>query len=485
MAGIASAAGTRTVTTNRSYDEHGRVLTSTDETGTTTAITYDDRFGLIGDVTITGADGSQSVTSHTLSADGTTIQDATTAYAEPGQPLTARTTTSYLYDEFGQPHQRTMTWAPGAKPAGDSGGPDTVVTTFDSAIDAAARTRTITTTTAVGTPDAAATTRRARPRQRTPGPQHRRPRPGHELRLRRGGPPDEHDDPRRVDRPPRPTARRRRRHRRRAPTRPRTVTCVLTTYDPLGRKARITDNVHDQAFTASPTARQLSAFSYSLDGTTTTATDQHGRTITTTLDVLGRQVQQVGATGITHTTAYDDAAHTTAQGVVPVGASDPSVDPHHHVRRRQPAVTIERDYGDGSADPDEGTPFDGLGRVAVADAGRPGPRATRYLGRPIDHPDSAIPVDPVAFPGGPLDLTSASRSAGSRRPASASSDGSASQGTRWTYDDAGRMATSTDPERSHDELHVLRRRTRRDANDPVRHGGDRHLRRHHRTADRR
>ena len=95
------------------------------------------------------------MTAQTLSADGTTIHDATTASAEPGRPLTARTTTTYEYDEFGQPHQRTMTWAPGAKPAGDSGGPDTVVTTFDSAIDAAARTRTITTTTAVGTPVAA------------------------------------------------------------------------------------------------------------------------------------------------------------------------------------------------------------------------------------------------------------------------------------------------------------------------------------------
>ena len=112
------------------------------------------------------------MTSHTLSADGKTIQDATTAYAEPGQPLTARTTTSYLYDAFGQPHQRTMTWAPGAKPAGDSGGPDTVVTTFDSAIDAAARTRTITTTTAVGTPDAAAPPA-CSTSSRAPGPQHR------------------------------------------------------------------------------------------------------------------------------------------------------------------------------------------------------------------------------------------------------------------------------------------------------------------------
>ena len=112
----------------------------------------------------------------------------------------------------------------------------------------------------------------------------------------------------------------------------------------LGRKARVTDNVRDQAFTASPTARQLSAFSYSLDGTTTTATDQHGRTITTTLDVLGRQVQQVGATGITHATAYDDAAHTTTQGVVPAGRRPPAVDaaPPRYDDGNRPVIVATR-----------------------------------------------------------------------------------------------------------------------------------------------
>ena len=58
--GIASSSATRTATSNHTYDDHGRVLTSTDETGTTTATTYDDRFGLITDVTITGADGARA-----------------------------------------------------------------------------------------------------------------------------------------------------------------------------------------------------------------------------------------------------------------------------------------------------------------------------------------------------------------------------------------------------------------------------------------
>ena len=83
---------------------------------------------------------------------------------------------------------------------------------------------------------------------------------------------------------------------------------VQTSYDALGRTTRVTDNVTGQAFTGSPAARQLAAYSYSPDGTTITATDQQGRTITTTLDVLGRQIQQAGPAGITRTTGYDAAS---------------------------------------------------------------------------------------------------------------------------------------------------------------------------------
>ena len=194
-----TAAGGRTVSTNRVYDSHGRVTQSTDEAGTTTATTYDGMFGLITGVTITGADGARSQTTNVLSADHKTISSATTAYAAPGQPLTARSTTSYLYDTSGQPTQRTMTWAPGAKPAGDSGGPDTVTTTFASSVDTAAHTRTITTTTAAGTPAASATTTvldlvTLQP-VRTTDPLGRVT----SYRLRRRGPADQQDHPGRVD----------------------------------------------------------------------------------------------------------------------------------------------------------------------------------------------------------------------------------------------------------------------------------------------
>ena len=88
----------RTVESSRVYDGHGRVTSSTDETGTTTTVTYDEAFGLITEVTIVGADGSRSVTSHTLSDDHKTIVGATTSYAAPGQALSARSTTTYAYD---------------------------------------------------------------------------------------------------------------------------------------------------------------------------------------------------------------------------------------------------------------------------------------------------------------------------------------------------------------------------------------------------
>ncbi len=311
-------------------------------------------------MSIVGADGSRSETSHTLSDDRKTIVGATTSYAAPGQDLSARSTTTYAYDTTGQLLQRTMTWAPGAEP--DTGGPTTVTTTFDSAVDAEARTRTMTITTAAGTPAEAASQTVFDLVTGHAGAQHRPARAGHHLHLRPRRPPDVPH------------------HARRAHVHldvhggdPHVAgdtddstpdgRVVLTTFDVLGRKVRVTDNVQDQAFTDSPTGRQLSAFDYNLDGTTVTATDQHGRTIHTTLDVLGRQISQIGATGITHTTTYDDAAHTTTKAVLPDGATDPQALRTATYDNANRAVNVERDYSDGTADPTQTTAFDGLGRV--------------------------------------------------------------------------------------------------------------------------
>ena len=219
---------------------------------------------------------------------------------------------------------------------------------------------------------------------------------------------------------------------------------MLTTYDVLGRKVRVTDNVQDQAFTDSPTIRQVSAFDYSLDGTTLTATDQHGRTIHTTMDVLGRKVAQIGATGITRTTTYDDAAHTTTQAIVPDGATNSQALRTTTYDNANRPVTIEHDYNDGTADPTQTTAFDGLGRV-VSQQSDDLELEYSYLGAGgASTTQTATPLNP-AYPGEPVDLSRSLALGKQQTSSQRQSDGATSDGTRLTYDPAGRIATSTDP----------------------------------------
>ena len=220
---------------------------------------------------------------------------------------------------------------------------------------------------------------------------------------------------------------------------------MLTTFDLLGRKVRVTDNVQDQQFIDSPTARQLSAFDYNLAGTTVTATDQHGRTIHTTLDVLGRQVAQVGATGLTHTSTYDDAAHTTTQTVVPAGETDLRGGAHHHVRRRQPA-RHHRDATTTTAPPTRPKPPPSTGSAASC---RKPPTISHlehsYLGAGgASTAQTATPHDP-AYPGEQLDLSRSIALGEQQTSSQRQQAGTTADGTRLTYDPAGRIATSTDP----------------------------------------
>jgi len=446
VAGIAAATGSRTVTTSRTYDDHGRVTQSTDETGTTTAITYDDAYGLITSVTITGADGSRSQTTHVLSADHKTISSATTAYAAPGQPLTARSTASYRYDASGQPAQRTMTWAPGATPAGGSGGPDTVTTTFATSVNLATPTRTITSTTAAGTPAAASTTT--------------------VLDLVTGQPVRTTDPLGRItsysyDAAGRQTSRTtpdglttRTSYTAATGATPATRTVATpdgrvaqTTYDALGRTARVTDNVSNQAFTGSPAARQLAAYSYSLDGTTITATDQQGRTITTTLDVLGRQIQQAGPAGITHATGYDDVAHITTQTAAGAGSASPEATRTTSYDNGNRPVAVQRQYSDGTADPAQTTSYDGLGRITSQTSDDLTAHYAYLAAGGASTAQTATPQDTPAFPGDPVDLSETLALGGQQTSSTRNQpDQAASQGTRLGYDPAGRMATSTDPD---------------------------------------
>ena len=81
-----TASSPRTTTTATSYDDHGRVVSATDEVGTTTTTEYDDRYGLVTSQTTTGADGTQSQMVNTLTADGSNIATSTTSVATDGGP---------------------------------------------------------------------------------------------------------------------------------------------------------------------------------------------------------------------------------------------------------------------------------------------------------------------------------------------------------------------------------------------------------------
>ena len=212
----------------------------------------------------------------------------------------------------------------------------------------------------------------------------------------------------------------------------------------LGRKVRVTDNVRNQTFTTSPTARQLSAFTYNVDGTTVTAVDQHGRSIHTTLDVLGRQVAQVGATGITHTTSYDDAAHTVTKSVVPADATTPEATRTTTYDNGNRPVTIERDYSDLTADPTQTSTFDGLGRRTTQTTDDLTLEYS-YLGvGGVSTTQTATPQDP-AYPGDSLDLSRTIALGAQQTSSQRQQTGTTAEGTRLTYDPAGRIATSTDP----------------------------------------
>ena len=206
---------------------------------------------------------------------------------------------------------------------------------------------------------------------------------------------------------------------------------------------RVTDNVEDQAFTVLPTARQLSTFDYSVDGTTTTATDQHGRTITTRLDVLGRQVAQVGVTGSPMTRSMTTPPTRSPTGV-PDGAtsrSDPHVTTYDDGNR---AVNAQRTYSDGTADPTQAASFDGLGRV-TSQTSNDVTLEYAYLGAGgASTTQTATPLNP-AYPGDTLDLSNTLALGEQQTSSQREQSGAPAEGTRLTYDPAGRIATSTDP----------------------------------------
>ena len=149
--GFVASDGSRTTTTQHTYDPNGRLLTFTDELGNTTVNTYDATYGLLTSTVVTGEDGSRRSLTNVLSDDKKVVKSASVAEAKAGGDLSARTIVSYEYDSYGQLSKRTVAWAAGAAPPDNGGGPASSTTTYVSTVDAAAVTQTVQLTLAAGT----------------------------------------------------------------------------------------------------------------------------------------------------------------------------------------------------------------------------------------------------------------------------------------------------------------------------------------------
>ena len=308
--GFTSSTGTRTTTTTHTWDDHGRPKSSTDALGNTTVHTYDDTYGLETSTVLTGTDGSRRSVTNALTDDKKSYHLSSAAEAKPGDTLSARTEVTYGYDDFGQLSSRVVAWAPGAAPPDNGGGPASSTTTYASTDDPAAVTRTIAVTTADGSTAATTTTTvvdlvSGLP-MKTTDALGRVTTKNYDAanRILTVTPPDgmvtttsygnaDADGPATV------TATQADGH------------VIQTSYDALGRKTTVTDNVRSGAFTSDPTSRTVVTISYSPDGTDVTSIDRANRTQTAEHDALGREVRTISANGVTKTTTYDDVGNTS------------------------------------------------------------------------------------------------------------------------------------------------------------------------------
>jgi RHS repeat-associated protein len=441
----------RTVLAATTYDDHGRVVSTVDEAGTTVTNTYDDTYGLVTSIKATGKDGTVRVVTNQLSADKRVVMSSTKAETTAASALSARSVVRYQYDDVGQLTSRTVAWADGVAPPGNGGGPGSSTTTYTRTVDVAARTQTTAATIGAGTPAATTVTT--------------------VVDLVTGSPVRVIDGLGRATTTTYDAAGREltvtpptglttlTRYQAAGDGMPasRTVTGpdghqVRTTFDALGRTIAVTDNVRNGVFTADPATRVLTRNTYSTDGLSVTSTDRTGRSATTVHDPRGRPVQSIGLTGITTSTAYDDVANRVTTRTIGDGASGPAQITTSTFDDLDREVSSRTTYPVGGgprpqflADPVSQTAYDGIGRKTAITANDV--RAEPDYAGPggVSAATTLTPTGPSAGPADVVTAQTTSMLDGSASSRTLQQPGSPGRsGLTLRYDAVGRVVSSTD-----------------------------------------
>ena len=183
-----------------------------------------------------------------------------------------------------------------------------------------------------------------------------------------------------------------------------------------------------------------------------TATDQLGRTTSTTSDPLGRPISEVGPTGVTKLTTHDDVANSVTTSTIPNNATDRrrSPRPYDDAGRQISARTSYPVPGGRRplflVDPISRTNFDGIGRPTTVTSANL-TTVPNYAGP--GGVSTATTVTPTAAnqaPGDPITITPTTmlNSGGTLRTMQQGSQ-PAQAGIKATYDAVGNVVNSTDP----------------------------------------
>ncbi|MER7960175.1 hypothetical protein, partial [Streptomyces sp. NPDC096030] len=337
----------RTTTETARFDEHGRETERTDVTGATTVTEYGPTaldpvqvsrdagsdgggeekplagYGLPLRITVTGADGTQTVTENTLTNDRKSIAATRQLVKNTGEEEpSARTVTTFTVDGHGELTGKTVTWAGGARPDGVQG-PDEVTETYETAVDTGAHTRTDTVTSAAGA-SSQVTDLVTGQAIRTADASGRTAETGYDLAGRvitqkmPGGPEGEGLLTTTAYSPLTTTVS--------TPGQDGKQHITVEHRDLLGRTVKQTDNISGGELTGDPAARTLQSVTFTDQGRTAEVTDQAGRTTVTTSDALGRPVKTTAPNGMTELRVYADAATADTSTVttltLPAGETD-------------------------------------------------------------------------------------------------------------------------------------------------------------------